>query len=407
MALNLIFLLSIFALGLFAYFYAKFKKEINASQEKDKFFVSSYIFLKILTLNLFIFIIFLFFENAINIHAKIEEHIYFYIKIIILTFSFLLIMFMSLQKIKKMTQFLMKRDKYLKLWISIPLWITIVLCFGIIIILINGTIQFLHKANLFDFLFELNWKPFSVIMQWGHDYEGGFGIIPVLLGSFFVAFIALFYAIPLSILSALFLSEYASPKWTNILKPIIELLAGIPTIVYGFFAVLVVSPYIQFLGHLCGLSVSSENVLSASLVMAIMLIPYVLSTSLEAFQAIPKTMRDASYAMGATKWETIYHIILPETWGTVLASILLALSRALGETMIVVMALGLSAQLSINPLESTTTITVQILSILTGDQEFDSPKTLVTFALALILFLITFILNTIAYKKIRGKKSNG
>ncbi|MDP3531847.1 MAG: phosphate ABC transporter permease subunit PstC [Alphaproteobacteria bacterium] len=407
MALNLIFLLSIFALGFVGYFYATAKKEISIAHKKDRFFMSSYVFLRVLTLNLSIFIIFLFFENIINQHMDLENNIYFYIKIIFLSFSFLFIVFMSLKKIRKTTQFLIKRDQYLKIWISIPLWITIFLCFGIIIILIDGTIQFFHKANLFDFLFELDWKPFSVITQWGHDYEGGFGVIPLLFGSFFVAFIALFYAIPLSILSALFLSEYASPKWTNILKPIIELLAGIPTIVYGFFAVLVVTPYVQFLAHLCDFTASSENVLSASLVMGIMLIPYVLSTSLEAFQAVPKTMRDASYAMGATKWETIYHIILPETWGTVLASILLALSRALGETMIVVMALGVSAQLSLNPLESTTTITVQILSILTGDQEFDSPKTLVTFALALTLFMITFILNTIAYKKIKGKKRNG
>lgn len=407
MILNLIFLLGIFALGYFAYFYSKIQKEVNIEQKKDNFFIPSYLLLRILSLNLTIFIVFLFFENIINQHINLDKNIYFYIKIIFLFFSFLFVTFISFSKIKKTNQFLTKRDKYLNIWISIPLWFTIILCFGIIIILIDGTIQFIHKTNLFDFLFELNWQPFSVVTKWGHDYEGSFGIIPLLLGSFLVTFIALIYAIPLSILSALFLSEYASPKWTNILKPIIELLAGIPTIVYGFFAVLVVSPYIQFLGHFLGLTVSSENVLSASLVMGIMLIPYVLSTSLDAFQSVSKTMRDASYAMGATKWETIYHIILPQSWGTVLASILLALSRALGETMIVVMALGLSAQLSINPLESTTTITVQILSILTGDQEFDNPKTLVTFALALTLFLITFLLNAYAYKKINGKKRNG
>lgn len=407
MILNIIFLIIIMILGFFSYFYMKCKKELRLLCLKDKFFVAPYLLLRLLTLNLCIFFVFLFFENIVSRHVNLEDNAYFYIKIVFLFVSFLLISFLSFLKIKKTTHFLAKRDEYLKMWISIPLWITIILCFSIVIILIDGTVRFIHKANLFDFLFGINWKPFSVIMQWGHDYEGNFGIIPLLLGSFLVAFIALLYAVPLSIFSALFLSEYASSKWINILKPIIELLAGIPTIVYGFFAVLVVSPYIQFLGHLCGFSVSSENVFSASLVMGIMLIPYVLSTSLEAFQSVPKTMRDASYAMGATKWETIYHIILPQTWSTVLASILLALSRALGETMIVVMALGLSAHLSVNPLESSTTITVQILSILTGDQEFDSPKTLVTFALALVLFLITFMLNAYAYKKIKGKIRNG
>ena len=295
----------------------------------------------------------------------------------------------------------LNREKIIKFFLALPLWILIFITFVILIVLLDGSFRFIQKTSLFDFLFDLEWNPFSTITSYSRDYEGNFGILPLLLGSFLVTFMALLYAIPLSVFSAIFLSEYVSSRWTNFLKPCLELLAGIPTIVYGFFAVLVLSPYVQEIGNYFGLDVSTENVLSASIVMGIMLIPYMLSTSLDVFEGLPQTMREASYAMGATKWETIQLILFPAAWPTILSSILLGLSRALGETMIVVMALGLSASLTLNPLESSTTITVQILSILTGDQEFDSPKTLVTFALALALFLFTFLLNAYAHKRMR------
>lgn len=297
-----------------------------------------------------------------------------------------------------------KKEYIFRFLLNLPLWGIVIFSAVLLFILLKGSFLFFQETSLFDFFFTKEWQPFTTITQYGHDYEGHFGIAPVLLGSFSVAFFALLYAIPLSIISAFFLNMYCSPKWVAFLKPILELLAGIPTIVYGFFAVLVISPYLQFLGNILGLDVSSENTLSAALVMAIMLIPYMLSTSLDAIESVPQQLRNASFAMGATKWETIYHVLLPIAWPQMMSSILLALSRGLGETMIVVMALGLSAHLTLNPLEPSTTITVQILSILTGDQEFDSPKTLSTFALALVLFIVTFLLNAFAYRTLQKKR---
>ena len=213
--------------------------------------------------------------------------------------------------------------------------------------------------------------------------------------------VALFIAVPLGLMSAIYLSEYADRRIRAVAKPTLEILAGIPTVVYGFFAALTVAPFIRDLGESLGLNVASESALAAGLVMGIMIIPFVSSLSDDVISAVPQAMRDGSYGLGATRSETIRQVIIPAALPGIVGGILLAASRAIGETMIVVMAAGLSANLTFNPLEAVTTVTVQIVTLLTGDQEFDSPKTLAAFALGLGLFVTTLLLNIIALHIIR------
>jgi phosphate transport system permease protein len=231
--------------------------------------------------------------------------------------------------------------------------------------------------------------------------SGSFGAVPVLTGTFLIPGIAMAVAVPFGLMSAIFLAEYADPKVRATIKPILEILAGIPTVVYGFFAALVVAPFIRDVGAMAGLSVSSESALAAGLVMGIMIIPFVSSLSDDVINAVPQSMRDGSYALGATRSETIKQVILPAALPGIVGSILLAVSRAIGETMIVVMAAGLAANMTVNPLQAVTTVTVQIVTLLVGDQEFDSPKTLAAFALGMLLFVVTLILNVIALYVVR------
>jgi phosphate transport system permease protein len=208
-------------------------------------------------------------------------------------------------------------------------------------------------------------------------------------------------AVPIGLMSAIYLSEYANKTFRAAAKPLMEILAGIPTVVYGFFAALVVAPVIRDTGKWIGLDVSSESALAAGLVMGIMIIPFVSSLSDDMINAVPQELRDGAYGLGATKSETIKQVVLPAALPGIVGSVLLAVSRAIGETMIVVMAAGLAANLTLNPLKTVTTVTVQIVTLLIGDQEFDSPKTLAAFALGLLLFLITLCLNIIALVVVR------
>ena len=208
-------------------------------------------------------------------------------------------------------------------------------------------------------------------------------------------------AVPIGLFSGIYMAEYASVKIRRISKPIIEILAGIPTVVYGFFAALTVGPFFRQAGESLGLTVSSESALAAGLIMGIMIIPYISSLSDDVINSVPQSLRDGSYAIGATKSETIKQVVIPAALPGIIGSVLLAVSRAIGETMIVVMAAGLAANLTINPLDSTTTITTQIVMILVGDQEFDSPKTQSAFALGLTLFIATLILNYIAQRAVK------
>jgi phosphate transport system permease protein len=223
----------------------------------------------------------------------------------------------------------------------------------------------------------------------------------LLAGTLLISTIALLVAVPLGLMSAIYLSEYASRPVRNIVKPALEILAGIPTVVYGFFAALTVAPFIRDFGTGLGLSVASESALAAGVVMGIMIIPFMSSLSDDVINAVPQSLRDGSYGMGATQSETIKQVVIPAALPGIVGAFLLAASRAIGETMIVVMAAGMSANLTINPLEAVTTVTVQIVALLTGDQEFDSTKTLAAFALGLTLFLMTLVLNVIALHIVR------
>jgi phosphate transport system permease protein len=231
--------------------------------------------------------------------------------------------------------------------------------------------------------------------------SGAFGAVPLFTGTLLVSFIAMLVAVPIGLMSAIYLSEFAGPTFRATAKPTLEILAGIPTVVYGFFAALTVAPFIRETGESMGLSVSSESALAAGLVMGVMIIPFVSSLSDDVINAVPQSLRDGAYALGATQAETIKQIIFPAALPGIVGSILLAVSRAIGETMILVMAAGLSANLTFNPFEAVTTVTVQIVTLLVGDQEFDSPKTLAAFALGLVLFVVTLMLNVFALYIVR------
>ena len=272
---------------------------------------------------------------------------------------------------------------------------------GIVLSVLFESIRFFQIIPVTEFLFGLEWSPQMAIREDQVGSSGAFGVIPLFVGTLLIALIAMLVAVPIGLMSAIYLSEYAGRRFRAYAKPLLEILAGIPTVVYGFFAALTVAPFIRNNGELLGLDVSSESALAAGLVMGIMIIPFISSLSDDVINAVPQTMRDASLGIGATHSETVKKVILPAALPGIVGGILLAVSRAIGETMIVVMAAGLSANLTANPLQSVTTVTVQIVTLLVGDQEFDSPKTLAAFALVLLLFVVTLILNVIALRVVR------
>jgi phosphate transport system permease protein len=274
--------------------------------------------------------------------------------------------------------------------------IAILTTIGIVLSLIFETMRFFDSVPVMEFLFGLQWSPQIAIRADQAGGSGAFGAIPLFAGTLMITFIAMLVAVPIGLMSAVYLSEYASPRLRNIAKPGIEVLAGIPTVVYGFFAALVVAPMLRDGGADIGLTLSSESALAAGLVMGIMIIPFISSLSDDVINAVPQTLRDGAAALGATQSETIRQVVLPAALPGIVSAILLAISRAIGETMIVVMAAGVAANLTANPFESVTTVTVQIVMLLVGDQEFDSAKTLAAFALGLVLFIITLGLNVLA-----------
>jgi phosphate transport system permease protein len=231
--------------------------------------------------------------------------------------------------------------------------------------------------------------------------SGAFGAVPLFVGTLLISLVAMVVAVPLGLFSAIYLAEYAAPRLRRVVKPLLEVLAGVPTVVYGFFAVTTVGPMLRTVGEALGLSVAGESALAAGLVMGIMIIPFVSSLADDMITAVPQSLRDGAYALGATRSETVRQVVLRAALPGIVGGILLAVSRAIGETMIVVMAAGLAANLTLNPLEAVTTVTVQIVTLLVGDQEFDSPKTLAAFALGLMLFLVTLLLNVIALYVVR------
>lgn len=272
---------------------------------------------------------------------------------------------------------------------------------GIVLSVLFEALQFFKAVPITEFLFGTHWNPQTAIRADQVGGSGSFGAVPLFTGTLLISAIALSIAVPLGLMTAIYLAEYANKTVRSIAKPVLEILAGIPTVVYGFFAALTVAPFIRQTGEMIGLHPSSESALAAGIVMGIMIIPFVSSLSDDVISAVPQAMRDGAYGMGATKSETIRQVVIPAALPGIVGGVLLAASRAIGETMIVVMAAGLAANLTANPLEAVTTVTVQIVTLLTGDQEFDSPKTLAAFALGLGLFMVTLILNIISLHIVR------
>jgi phosphate transport system permease protein len=272
---------------------------------------------------------------------------------------------------------------------------------GIVLSVLFESVRFFNEVPITDFLFGLDWSPQTAIRSDQVGASGAFGAVPLFAGTMLISVIAMFVAFPIGLMSSIYLAEYASNRARAIIKPLLEILAGIPTVVYGFFAALFVAPAIRDFGDSIGLDVASESALAAGLVMGIMIIPFVSSISDDVITAVPQAMREGSYGLGATQSETIRKVILPAALPGIVGGVLLAVSRAIGETMIVVMAAGLAANLTANPLEAVTTVTVQIVTLLVGDQEFDSAKTLAAFALGLVLFIVTLTLNVIALHVVR------
>ncbi len=268
---------------------------------------------------------------------------------------------------------------------------------GIILSVLFESIRFFQAIPLTEFIFGTQWSPQIAIRADQVGSSGAFGAVPLFMGTILIASIALLVAVPIGLMSAIYLSEYASRRVRSIIKPLLEVLAGIPTVVYGFFAALTMGPLIRDVFEGIGFDgVSAESALAAGLVMGIMIIPFVSSLSDDVINAVPNSLRDGSYGLGATKNETIRQVVFPAALPGIMGGVLLAASRAIGETMIVVMAAGLAANLTVNPLEAVTTVTVQIATLLVGDQEFNSPKTLAAFALGLMLFFTTLLLNIVA-----------
>lgn len=294
-----------------------------------------------------------------------------------------------------------KVEQILRASLMICSTIAILVTVGIVMSLIFETTRFFQRVPLTDFLFGVHWSPQTALRADQVGSSGSFGAIPIFAGTLLVTGIAIVVAAPIGLMSAIFMTFYASSGVRQVVKPILEILAGVPTVVYGFFAALIIAPTLRNWGTAIGLDVASESALAAGLVMGIMIIPFISSLSDDAITAVPTTLRDGSFGLGATRSETIRLVILPAALPGIVGAFLLAISRAIGETMIVVMAAGLAANLTANPLEAVTTVTVQIVTLLTGDQEFDSAKTLAAFALGLVLFIITLMLNIFALRMVQ------
>ena len=279
--------------------------------------------------------------------------------------------------------------------------VAILTTIGIFLSVFVEALRFFQQVSLLDFLFGLSWSPQTAIRADQIGASGAFGAVPLFTGTLLISGLAMLVAVPVGLMSAIYLSEYASRRFRAWAKPLLEILAGIPTVVYGYFAAITVAPLLRRFGESVGLDVASESALGAGLVMGIMIIPFVSSLSDDVITAVPQALRDGAYGLGATKSETIRNVVFPAALPGIVGAVLLAVSRAIGETMIVVMAAGLSANLTANPFEAVTTVTVQIVMQLTGDQEFDSPRTLVAFALGLVLFLVTLALNVVALHVVR------
>jgi len=294
-----------------------------------------------------------------------------------------------------------KVEKALRAFLLIASTVAVFTTIGIVLSLLFEALRFFSRVPVSEFLFGLSWSPQTALRADQVGSSGAFGAVPLFAGTFLISAIAMLVAAPLGLFSAIYLSEYASSRFRAVVKPILEILAGVPTVVYGFFAALTVAPALRSIGESIGLDVASESALAAGAVMGVMIIPFVSSLSDDFLSAVPRGLREASYGLGSTRSETIRRVVVPAALPGIVGGLLLAVSRAIGETMIVVMAAGLAANLTVNPFEAVTTVTVQIVTLLVGDQEFDSAKTLAAFALGLVLFVVTLIFNVVALAVVR------
>ncbi len=292
-------------------------------------------------------------------------------------------------------------ERFIRIVLFASATVAVLTTLGIVMSVLFETLHFFQKVSPVDFLFGTQWSPQTAIRADQVGSSGAFGIVPLVTGTLLITFIAMLIAGPVGLFAAIYMAEYATPRFRNLAKPVLEILAGVPTVVLGFFAALTVAPSIRGWGEWFGLNVASESALAAGIVMGMMIIPFISSLSDDVINAVPQSMRDGSYAMGATKSETIKKVILTAALPGIVSAFMLAISRAVGETMIVVMAAGLAGNLTFNPLEAVTTFTVQIKTILVGDQEFDSAKTLSAFALGFVLFFFTLTLNVIALQIVK------
>jgi phosphate transport system permease protein len=292
-------------------------------------------------------------------------------------------------------------ERFVRIVLFASATVAVLTTVGIVLSVLFETLRFFERVSPIEFLFGLHWSPQTAIRADQVGSSGAFGIVPLVTGTLLITAIAMLVAGPIGLFAAIYLAEYATPRFRAFAKPVLEILAGIPTVVLGFFAALTVAPSIRGWGQTLGLDVASESALAAGLVMGMMIIPFISSLSDDVINAVPQSLRDGSYAMGATKSETVKRVILPAAFAGIVSAFMLAMSRAVGETMIVVMAAGLAANLTFNPLEAVTTFTVQIKTILVGDQEFESAKTLSAFALGFVLFFFTLTLNVIALQIVK------
>ena len=329
---------------------------------------------------------------------KLTSEISFYISIIII------MILGSLYAVRKINIQFNAQDtieKYIKYILIFCSSIAVLTTIGIIFSLIFESFRFFSQVSIFEFLFSTEWYPFIPIREGQAAAEGSFGAVPIFAGTFLIMIVAMCVAAPIGLLTAIYLSEYASQKVRKTVKPLLEILAGIPTIVYGFFAFVTVAPFVKSFGQSIGIDASPTSALAAGLVMGVMIIPFISSLSDDVINSVPQSLREGSLGIGANKAETIKKVILPAALPGIVGAFLLAISRAIGETMIVVVAAGTAANLTANPFENVTTVTVQIVVALIGDQEFDNPRTLSAFALGLVLFVITLSLNVLALRIVK------
>ena len=338
--------------------------------------------------------------NAAEHYASIKyvSSISFYLSILIV--MILGVMFAS-RKLQPSFRAQQSIENYVKYFLFFCSSVAVLTTVGIVFSLLFESLRFFSDVSVFEFLFGTKWYPYIPIREGQSGSQGSFGAVPIFAGTFLIMIVAMCVATPIGLFTAIYLAEYASPRVRRIIKPLLEILAGVPTIVYGFFAFVTVAPFVKTFGQSIGIDASPTSALAAGLVMGIMIIPFISSLSDDVINSVPQSLREGSLGIGANKAETIKRVILPAALPGIVGAFLLGVSRAIGETMIDVVAAGTAPNLTANPFENVTTVTVQIVIALIGDQEFDDPRTLSAFALGLVLFVITLILNIFALRIVK------